>query len=105
MSDFSAGGLLPHRALSLSRPDEVAECWDGVLKPLAEGGDAFDLYNALWRSLEGVKPLGDAFDLEDCGPHDVIGYASVASLWDRFTPAQQARLNELAESSIAAGAM
>ena len=78
--------LQPHPAFEVFTPDDVAECWDGVLASL-------DLYEALWACVASY----DEFDREDCGPADVIGLNSVASFWDRFTPEQQAALNQLAE--------
>lgn len=75
--------IQPHDWFDIVRPDQVAECWDGV-------GD--DLYRALWASMSDMKPLAH----EDCGPADVIGLNSVASVWSRFTPEQQTRLNQLA---------
>ena len=81
----------PANIFSYLRPDEVAECWNGVIKD----GD-FSLYDALWNALDGAPALGDVIDIENSGPDDAIGINSVASLWGKFSEDQQARLNQIA---------
>lgn len=76
----------PHLLLELNRPDEVAECFAGV---------SDDLYRYLWNEL---LPLAEPIPcIEDCGPADVIGIGSVASLWDRIPEDRRAQLNAAAE--------
>jgi hypothetical protein len=80
--------IKPHRALSYIRPDEVAECWNGVL---ASG----DLYEKLWACVEKYDNKYRE-NIEDMGPHDVIGINSVVEFWDQFSDEDKAKLNELA---------
>jgi len=77
--------IRPHVALEVITPDEVAECWDGVL-------DA-GMYDPLWAVVRDYEKI----DREDCGPFDVVGVNSVASFWRKFTKEQRIKLNELAE--------
>lgn len=85
MSDTStAKAIKPHGALTVTRPDEVAECWEGTLKD--------GVYETLW----GLVQHYDKIDREECGPHDVIGINSVASFWHLIDDATKARLNDLA---------
>lgn len=89
--------LTPHDFFKHIRPDEVAECWDGVLDVDAKTEDEkWALYQALWKSMDDMKPLSEIIDIEDSCPQDAIGFNTVASVWDKFTPAQQERLNALA---------
>jgi hypothetical protein len=82
--------IQPHEALKYVRPDEVAECWNGVF--------GFGLlYEALWECV-GHYDNAHRENIEDMGPHDVIGINAVAEFWDRFAPENQAKLNELAEA-------
>lgn len=74
-------------ALDYTRPDEVAECWDNVPD---------DLYDALWAVANTMPPIPN---LEDSGPADHVGFNSVSSFWDRFTPEHQALLTKLAEEN------
>ena len=78
--------IKPHEAFNVTEPDTVAECWNGVFS-------SGNLYETLWGCVDHYQK----YDREDCGPHDVIGINCVAKFWDRFTPEQQAKLNELAE--------
>lgn len=80
--------IRPHSWLKTTRPDEIAETWSDVPR---------DLGRALWASLEGEKPLSERVAIEDCGPHDVIGIASVSKLWRKFTDDEKRALNELAK--------
>jgi len=81
--------IKPASSFKYNRPDEVAECWNGV----TEAG----LYGPLWNAMDDAKPLGELIDMEDSSPEDAIGLNSVASLWHKFTPEQQRKLNELAK--------
>ena len=78
-----------HIALSYVRPDEVAECWNGV---------GNDLYRALWGLMKFVPKTPN---IEDSGPADHVGYGSVASLWEHVSPEMAAELNALAEKEDA----
>lgn len=71
------------------RPDEVAECWEGV-------SDA--LYQALYESMEGMKSIPEQINVEDSSPSDAIGLNTLASVWDKFTPEQQDELLTLAKA-------
>ena len=80
--------MKPHEGLKYIRPDEVAECWDGVF-------GFGNLYEVLWECV----PLYDKdvrANIEDIGPADVIGVDSVARFWHVFNEAEKAKLNELA---------
>lgn len=77
--------ITPHIALTVTRPDEAAECWDGVL----DSG----LYGKLW----GCTHLYTDIDRENCGPSDVVGVNSIASFWSTFDDETKLKLNELAE--------
>lgn len=74
---------LPHTALDYVRPDEVAECWEGVSE---------ELYKALWD----MVPRYEKVNMEDNGPHDVIGINSVKTFWQHFSAEHQKELNKLA---------
>lgn len=67
------------------RPDEVAECWDGVTKVPG-------LYEALWGFMKAVRPIPNR---EDTGPADHIGYGNLAQFWDQLSPEHQAALIEI----------
>ena len=82
----------PHDAFNYTTPDAVAECWDGIED---------ELYSALWASMENMKPISEQIHIEDSSPSDAIGLNSLASVWKRFTPAQQERLNVLAMKNFA----
>lgn len=74
----------PHPALSYIRPDEVAECWDGV--SLYPG-----LYGALWDlvpSYAGPTP--------EESEEPVVGLNAVTDFWDRLGEGFQHVLNKLA---------
>jgi len=75
----------PHFSLRYTRPDEAAECWNGILA-------AGDLYEALWACVPKYKKI----DYEDNGPHDVLGINSIQSFWHSFTETQKRALNEIA---------
>jgi hypothetical protein len=73
----------PNSWFETIRPDEVAECWEGVL----EAG----LYQPLWDCVQGYKAPSPEESEEPC-----YGMDCVADFWDRFTPDQQLQLNQLA---------
>jgi hypothetical protein len=75
----------PHAAFNVVRPDEVAECWNGVL---ASG----DLYETLWACVNSYTAPKPEESEEPCW-----GMDCVADFWDRFSPDQQEQLNQLAE--------
>lgn len=75
--------IKPHSWFDMIRPDEVAECWEGVL-------DA-GLYEPLWDCVESYKAPSPEDSEEPC-----YGMDCVADFWDRFTPEQQLDLNRLA---------
>lgn len=79
----------PHSWLTSIRPDEVAECWEGV-----DG----ELYAVLWKAMDAVPPIPN---IEDSGPMDHVGYGSVASVWGQFDDKTKAQLNELARKEQA----
>lgn len=75
----------PHIALTVTRPDEVAECWDGIL---AVAG----LYEALWDLVPrytGPRP--------EIAEEPTYGLDSVAVFWDSLSDDHKAALNRLAE--------
>lgn len=78
--------MTPHSALQYVRPDEVAECWEGVSKALS---------SALWRVTAAMPPIPNR---EDSGPADHIGVNSVVEHWHMFTSDEKAELNRLAEA-------
>ena len=75
----------PHAAFKYIRPDEVAECWNGVLA-------AGNLYEALWNCVSGYTAPSPEESEEPCH-----GMDSVKDFWGKFTPEQQEALNGLAE--------
>ena len=79
----------PHAALRLIRPDEVAECWEGIT---AVPG----LYRALWDCVGDYKAPPPEVSEEPC-----IGLDTVADFWDRFSPEHQEALNDAAETTQA----
>jgi hypothetical protein len=78
--------IKPHDSFDIIRPDEVAECWDGVF----DAPNA--LYEALWDCVSSYTAPRPEESEEPCW-----GMDCVADFWDRFTPEHQAKLNELAE--------
>lgn len=77
--------IAPHPYFEVIRPDEVAECWDGV-------GDA--LYSALWACVADYKAPSPEVSEEPCH-----GLDSVSDFWDRFDDEQREALNALAEAN------
>lgn len=80
----------PNQSLSYIRPDEMAECYDGVPR---------DLGIRLWRSMEGMKPLGEIIDMEESSPGDAVGINSIASVWHFFTDEEKTQLNAIVEAN------
>jgi hypothetical protein len=79
-----------HSSLAYIRPDEVAECWDGVT--------AIDgLYRALWDCVPLYKAPSPEVSEEPC-----YGMDGVADFWDRFSDDHKAALNDLAEANDSA---
>ena len=76
--------ITPNSWFDLIRPDEVAECWEGVL--------AAGLYEHLWDCVGDYTAPSPEESEEPC-----YGMDCVADFWDRFTPEQQLQLNQLAE--------
>lgn len=77
--------ITPHAAFDVVRPDEVAECWDGVLA-------AGDLYERLWECVSSYTAPSPEVSEEPC-----YGMDCVADFWDRFSAAEQETLNQLAQ--------
>ena len=73
----------------LIRPDEVAECWDGVT-------EVPGLYRALWDCVADYKAPSPEESEEPC-----IGLDSVADFWDRFSDAHKEALNRLCDRHAA----
>ena len=80
--------MKPHTALKYIHPDEVAECWDGVLSA--------GLYESLWEKVD-LYDRAHEENIEDMGPHDVIGLNSVSKFWSKFSMEEQTLLNSLAK--------
>ena len=78
--------IAPHAAFRLARPDEVAECWEGIC---AVPG----LYAALWACVADYKASPPEVSEEPC-----YGMDTVADFWDRFSPEHQEALNAAAEA-------
>jgi hypothetical protein len=81
--------MKPHQALEVTRPDEVAECWEGVY-------DVPGLYQALWDCVGDYKAPSPEVSEEPCH-----GMDSVADFWDRFSDEHKAALNEAAKAQDA----
>ncbi len=76
--------MKPHPAFEVVRPDEVAECWDGVI---AVPG----LYQALWGCVADYKAPSPEVSEEPC-----YGLDTVEDFWDRLDGFHD-ELNALAE--------
>lgn len=74
--------VIPNIAFNVVRPDEVAECWEGV--------DDI-LYVALWDCVANYRRPSPEDSEEPCH-----GMDCVADFWSSFTTAQQEQLNALA---------
>jgi hypothetical protein len=75
--------IKPHTFFDIIRPDEVAECWEGVTSA--------GLYQPLWDCVDHYTAPSPEVSEEPCW-----GMDCVADFWDRFTPEQQLLLNQLA---------
>lgn len=76
--------IKPNSWFQTIRPDEVAECWDGVLSS--------GLYEPLWQCVDHYKGPSPEESEEPC-----IGMNCVADFWHRFSPDKQQLLNQLAD--------
>jgi len=76
--------MKPHPSFEIVRPDEVAECYDGVL---AVPG----LYEALWACVVLYNAPRPEVSEEPC-----YGMDCVQDFWDRFSDDHKAALNEIA---------
>ena len=91
--------IQPHPSLAYWRPDQIAECCNGVLDSNAPTEDLkWSLYNALWKSMDDMKPLGELIDMENSAPQDAIGLNTTLSVWDKFSDEQKLRLNAIMEA-------
>jgi len=79
--------MKPHHYFTVTRADEVAECWDGV---------PHELYCKLWNTI--VPRQREIPNIEDNGPFDVIGHENLASHWALLAEDEQALLNRLADA-------
>ena len=79
--------IQPHDAFTIVRPDEVAECWDGI--------DA-DLYRLLWGFVNDYKAPSPEVSEEPC-----YGMDCVADFWDRIPDEAKLALNAAAEAQDA----
>jgi hypothetical protein len=70
----------PHPTFKYIRPDEVAECWDGVPD---------NLYRALWQVMRFLPK----YDGETPPEPDLL---CLAKVWDYLSDAEQEGLNALA---------
>jgi hypothetical protein len=80
--------IRPHPSFKYITPDTVAECWDGVFS-------FGNLYEQLWACVEHYDNSYRE-NIEDIGPHDVVGINAVAGFWSKFSPENQIKLNALA---------
>jgi hypothetical protein len=72
-----------HPAFEIIRPDEVAECWDGVSPAL---------YQSLWACVPLYTGPTPEESEEPC-----YGLNALAEWWDLFEEDEQEALNALAE--------
>ena len=70
--------IAPHFLLGVTRPDEIAECWDGV--------DEF-LYNKLWSVMSDVAPYAGET------PPEPDLYAT-SNYWERFNDEEALRIGD-----------
>ncbi len=88
MSQFSKKAV--EGAFGYIRPDEFAECKNGVLA-------AGTLYEKLWSFVDKYEaPLPEVSE-EPC-----YGMDSIARFWDEFSPEEQAKLFELDKANYEA---
>lgn len=77
--------MKPDILFEIWRPDQVAECLDGVV--------GASLYMPLWNLVEDYP---DQRSPEEMESPDAMMSNCLAQFWDRFTEEQQVKLNELA---------
>ena len=83
-------GPKPHALLKTMRPDEVAECIDGVTE---------DLYRKLWACMSKIKPNKTEDNPSGLNyPGEVNSDMVVAKFWKDFDNDDKATLNRLAEA-------
>lgn len=70
--------------LGTMRPDEFAECVDGV---------SDELYRKLWSLVPKFKAPRPEVSEEPC-----YGMDTVADFWEEFTPEEQSEINRLSEA-------
>lgn len=76
-----------HGSFEAIRPDEVAECWDGIDN---------ELYRSLWRCVDSYTgPTPEESE------EPVYGLNSVSDFWDRFTDDEKRALNDAARAQEA----
>jgi hypothetical protein len=73
------------------RPDEIAECWEGVSNKA---------YRELWNLMPLLPKPPTLEELEDRGPEPAEGKTSLAYYWNRLSPEVQTHLNRLAEELV-----
>jgi hypothetical protein len=73
----------PHILFEIWRPDEVAECLDGVTD---------ELYKKLWTFVEDFKA-----PRPEVAEEPTPGLDCLADFWDRLTIPEQQHLNTLAQ--------
>jgi hypothetical protein len=78
--------MKPNPTFNDFRPDEVAECWEGVTRPT---------YRELWALMRDVPP--PPAWIEDCGPEPASGEEALAYHWGKLSEAAQTELNALAD--------
>lgn len=80
--------IKPHSFFRTITPDEVAETMDGV---------PTELYQKLWSFVEDYPCKMTPEEREEPTP----GSNNLAGFWDRLTPEEQTKLNELATKADA----
>ena len=86
LDDPQEGSMRPHALFNIWRPDEVAECLEGVKD---------ELYSALWK----LTPLYAKRDREldyECPPDP--DFNCLAGFWDKLSDDHKTILNQLAEA-------
>lgn len=76
--------IKPNVLFQVWRPDEVAECLDGVPQ---------ELYIKLWNELVPIYDKKAQENIEDRGPE--VDY-TLSEYWDKLTEEEQTLLNQLA---------
>jgi hypothetical protein len=80
--------IKPHPSLGYIRPDEVAECWDGVDDTL---------YRALWSASSAIEKAGRSYDPEITEEPVIGGHDTIAANWKLFDDETKEALNALAK--------